>query len=115
MNLKRVVLALCWTAVPALAGQSGGSSSHNAASDLDEYCLYTIYTTLSEYTFKGSVTISSSSGEGSTAYGSLLRPRPLHRPQDQLQTELLLYHYLLRLRRLPPPSHKHPMAAFVEV
>ncbi|CAG8200313.1 unnamed protein product [Penicillium salamii] len=70
MHFKRVLLGVCLTAVSVLAGQSGSSSSHNAASDIDEYCFYTIYTTLSEYTFKGSVTISSDATQGSTAYGS---------------------------------------------
>lgn len=69
MHLKTPVLALLW-AVPALAGQGGGSSSHNAASDIDEYCFYTVYTILSEYTFEGAGTISSDTDAGETSSGS---------------------------------------------
>jgi len=56
---KSIILSLFLTSIPALGGQGG---SHNAADSLDEYCFYTIYTTLSEYTFTGSTTISSSDG-----------------------------------------------------
>lgn len=70
MHLKPALLSLWCVAAPVMAGQSGGSASHNAASNLDEYCFYTIYTTLSEYTFEGAVTVSSDTSAGSTSHGS---------------------------------------------
>lgn len=70
MPSKAVFLALLSASAPVLAGQGGSSSSHNAASSLDEYCFYSIYTTLTEYTFAGSTTISSDSGSGKSSHGS---------------------------------------------
>ncbi|KAL4736470.1 ferric reductase NAD binding domain-containing protein [Aspergillus similis] len=60
--LRRAVLfALCSATVPVLAGQGIQMS----ADSLDKYCFYSIYTTLTEYTFEGSVTISQESGGSS--------------------------------------------------
>ncbi|KAE8416081.1 ferric reductase like transmembrane component-domain-containing protein [Aspergillus pseudocaelatus] len=67
MHLKATFLALCWVGVPVLAGQGG---SHNAADNFDEYCFYSIYTALSEYTFAGSTILASSQDSGGgTSHG----------------------------------------------
>ncbi|KAB8268211.1 ferric reductase like transmembrane component-domain-containing protein [Aspergillus minisclerotigenes] len=68
MHLRAAFLALCWAGVPALAGQG---ESHNAADSFDEYCFYSIYTALSEYTFAGSTILASSQdSQGGTSHGS---------------------------------------------
>ncbi|KAL4964219.1 ferric reductase family protein [Aspergillus stella-maris] len=68
MLRRAALLALCSAGVPVMAG--GFTMS---ADNLDEYCFYSIYTTLSEYTFAGSVTIEQntggSSGHGDTSQG----------------------------------------------
>ncbi|KAE8140337.1 ferric reductase like transmembrane component-domain-containing protein [Aspergillus pseudotamarii] len=67
MHLKTTFLALCWAGVPVLAGQG---DSHNAADNLDEYCFYSVYTALSEYTFAGSTILESSQdSDGGTSDG----------------------------------------------
>ncbi|KAB8256537.1 ferric reductase like transmembrane component-domain-containing protein [Aspergillus pseudonomiae] len=66
MHPRAAFLALCWAGVPVLAGQG---ESHNAADTFDEYCFYSIYTALSEYTFAGSTILASSQGSGGTSHG----------------------------------------------
>ncbi|KAB8204946.1 Ferric reductase like transmembrane component [Aspergillus parasiticus SU-1] len=67
MHFKAAFLALCWAGVPVLAGQG---ESHNAADSFDEYCFYSIYTALSEYTFAGSTILASSQdSQGGTSHG----------------------------------------------
>ncbi|KAL4956119.1 ferric reductase NAD binding domain-containing protein [Aspergillus filifer] len=61
MLRRAVLLALCSAGVPVMAG--GFTMS---ADELDEYCFYSIYTTLSEYTFEGSVTIEQNTDSSSS-------------------------------------------------
>ncbi|KAL4995175.1 ferric reductase NAD binding domain-containing protein [Aspergillus recurvatus] len=61
MLRRAALLAVCSATVPVLAGQGMQMS----ADSLDKYCFYSIYTTLSEYTFEGSVPISQDSGRSS--------------------------------------------------
>ncbi|KAL4982288.1 ferric reductase like transmembrane component-domain-containing protein [Aspergillus falconensis] len=64
MLAKVPLLALCLATVPAFAGQGGFQM---AADSLDKYCFYSIYTTLTGYTFAGSIIISQDTG--STSHG----------------------------------------------
>ncbi|KAL4980874.1 hypothetical protein BDW66DRAFT_146657 [Aspergillus desertorum] len=61
MLRRAALLVLCSATVPVLAGQGMQMS----ADRLDEYCFYSIYATLSEYTFEGSVAISQDNGGSS--------------------------------------------------
>ncbi|CAI7641743.1 unnamed protein product [Penicillium glandicola] len=68
---RAAFVALFWASVQVAGhGGSSTSSSYNVASSLDEYCFYSIYTSLSAYTFKGSVTVESANsyhGHGSSS------------------------------------------------
>ncbi|KAL3463545.1 ferric reductase NAD binding domain-containing protein [Aspergillus heterothallicus] len=64
MLAKAPLLAVCLAIVPALAEQGGFQMS---ADSLEKYCFYSIYTTLTGYTFAGSTIISQSTG--STSHG----------------------------------------------
>ncbi|KAJ0421145.1 ferric reductase transmembrane component 4 precursor [Aspergillus carlsbadensis] len=62
MLVTAPLLALCLATAPALAGQGGFQM---AADSLDKYCFYSIYTTLTDYTFAGSTILSRSTGRTS--------------------------------------------------
>ncbi|KAL2849922.1 ferric reductase NAD binding domain-containing protein [Aspergillus pseudoustus] len=64
---KAALLALPLVTVPALAGQGG---SQMAADSLEKYCFYSIYTTLTGYTFAGSTIISQSTESSSASQSS---------------------------------------------
>lgn len=64
MLRRAAFLALFWASVQVAGHSDSGSStstSRNVASNLEEYCFYSIYTSLSAFTFEGSVTVMSSS------------------------------------------------------
>ncbi|KGO39956.1 FAD-binding 8 [Penicillium expansum] len=57
---RAAFVALFWASVQVAGhGGSSTSSSRNVASNLEEYCFYSIYTSLSAYTFEGSITVQS--------------------------------------------------------
>ncbi|KAJ5373542.1 FAD-binding 8 [Penicillium concentricum] len=74
---RAAFVALFWATVQVSGhGGSSSSSSRNVASNLEEYCFYSIYTSLSAYTFEGSVTVQSATsshshgGSSSSSHGS---------------------------------------------
>ncbi|KAJ5816157.1 FAD-binding 8 [Penicillium robsamsonii] len=77
---RAALVALFWASAQVTAHSDGGSStssSRNVASNLKEYCFYSIYTSLSAYTFEGSVTVQSAKtsshshgGSSSSSHGS---------------------------------------------
>ncbi|KAJ5150583.1 FAD-binding 8 [Penicillium coprophilum] len=77
---RAAFVALFWASVQVAGHSDSGSStssSRNVASNLEEYCFYSIYTSLSAYTFEGSVTVQSATtsshshgGSSSSSHGS---------------------------------------------
>lgn len=68
---RAAFVALFWASVQVAGhGGSSTSSSRNVASNLEEYCFYSIYTSLSAYTFEGSVTVQSATSSSHSHGGS---------------------------------------------
>ncbi|KAJ5787390.1 FAD-binding 8 [Penicillium paradoxum] len=70
---KAAFLALFWASVQVAGHTTDGSStsaSRNVAVNIEEYCFYSIYTSLSAFTFKDSVTVTSATTASQSHGGS---------------------------------------------